>query len=88
MSDDLVERRPRQADKRRQGMSDIQIESMVTITGAEYEALRADKERLRKALEPFACTCSVKGMGAFGNCTKGSGECACWNVRTALKETK
>ena len=32
-------------------MTDIQIESMVTITGAEYEALRADNERLRAALQ-------------------------------------
>lgn len=50
----------------------------------EITGLRAENERLRAALEPFACTCSVKGMGAGGNCTKGSGECMCWNARAAL----
>lgn len=52
----------------------------------EIVRLRAENERLRAALEPFACTCSVKGMGAGGNCTKGSGECMCWNARAALND--
>lgn len=32
-------------------MTDVQIESMVTITGAEYVRLTAEVERLRAALE-------------------------------------
>jgi hypothetical protein len=35
-------------------MSDAKIETMVMITGREYEALRAENEKLRAALEPFA----------------------------------
>jgi hypothetical protein len=34
-------------------MSDYTIDSMVTITGAEYERMRAEIERLRALLEPF-----------------------------------
>ena len=38
-------------------MSDAKIETMVMITGREYEALRAENERLRAVLEMFACNC-------------------------------
>lgn len=35
-------------------MTDIQIESMVTITGAEYVRLTAENAKLRAALERIA----------------------------------
>jgi vacuolar-type H+-ATPase catalytic subunit A/Vma1 len=38
---------------------DIQIESMVTISGAEYVRLMAENARLRAALKPFAA--ALKG---------------------------
>jgi hypothetical protein len=49
----------------------------------EITRLRADNERLRAALEPFACMCSVKGEGVGGLCFKGS--CLYWNARAALE---
>lgn len=49
--------------------------------------LEIENERLEAALRPFACKCSVKGEGAGGNCTRGSGECDCWNARAALEAT-
>jgi uncharacterized coiled-coil protein SlyX len=49
---------------------------------------QAEIERLRAALRSFACKCTVKGMGAGGNCTRGTGECDCWNARAALGESK
>jgi len=52
-------------------------------------AEQADRiEQLEAALRPFACKCSVKGMGAGGNCTRGNGECDCWNARAALGEER
>lgn len=42
-------------------MSDAKIETMVMITGREYEALRAENERLRAALKLFACDCIESG---------------------------
>jgi len=45
--------------------------------------VRAEVERLRAALEPFACMCSVKGEGVGGLCFKGS--CLYWNARAALE---
>ena len=35
-------------------MDDIQIDSMVTLTGAEYEAMRTEIARLRAALKRAA----------------------------------
>lgn len=41
---------------------DMQIDSMVTISGAEYEALRAENERLREALaQLLACPAIADG---------------------------
>ena len=52
-------------------MSDMQIDSMVTITGAEYERLRAENERLkaseeayRKTLRGIVRQCNNTGYGS------------------------
>lgn len=42
---------------------DTQIESMVTITGAEYVRLMAENARLRAALKPFAT--ALKGNWSY-----------------------
>jgi hypothetical protein len=42
---------------------DTQIESMVTITGAEYVRLMAENARLRAALKPFAS--ALKGNWSY-----------------------
>lgn len=42
---------------------DTQIDSMVTITGAEYVRLMAENARLRAALKPFAT--ALKGNWSY-----------------------
>jgi len=46
--------------------------------------LKAEVERKNAALTPFTCKCRVKGEGAGGTCTTGTGECSSWNARAAL----
>ncbi len=41
-------------------MSDAKIETMVMITGREYEALRAENERLRAALDILQAAMTAK----------------------------
>ncbi len=48
--------------------------------------LTAENEKLRAALAEHACKCSVKGEGAGGNCTRGTGECSSWTARAALTQ--
>ena len=61
-------------------MSDAKIETMVMITGREYEALRAEVEKLRAALELFACDC--KGEELCFN----TDNCRNFKARAALEE--
>ena len=63
------------------------VGDMMNDAADEITILRGKNERLRAALRQFACKCSVKGMGAGGNCTRWSGECDLWNARAALEET-
>lgn len=58
-------------------------ERLQVMAHVQQQAARIEK--LEKALRPFACKCSVKGMGAGGNCTRGYGKCYCWNARAALE---
>lgn len=49
------------------------------------EDAAAEIERLRAALEPFACRCSQKGEGAGGTCLAPGGICRAWNARAELE---
>lgn len=66
-------------------MSDAKIETMVMITGREYEALRAENEKLRAALEPLACTCDRPNGAA---CSRSEVDCPFWNARAALSASQ
>lgn len=73
-------------------MSDLveRLREVAERPDANYPAIMeqaaARIEQLEAALRPLACKCSVKGMGAGGNCTRGTGECDCWNARAALED--
>jgi hypothetical protein len=57
-------------------MSDAKIETMVMITGREYEALRAENEKLRAALRQIA------GIDVWDNSEQGYVD----KARAALEE--
>ena len=61
-------------------MSDAKIETMVMITGREYEALRAEVEKLRAALELFACDCKGEELCVTTD------NCRNFKARAALEE--
>ena len=49
----------------------------------EITRLRAENEKLRAALEPFACTCDRPNGAA---CSRSEVDCPFWNARATLEE--
>ena len=49
----------------------------------EITRLRAEVEKLRAALEPFACTCDRPNGAA---CSRSEVDCPFWNARATLEE--
>lgn len=64
---------------------DEKRDPLITEAADTIIALRAENERLRSALIPFACRCARKGKGAGGTCLAPGGICSSWNARAALE---
>lgn len=61
-----------------------EIDTTIALQAKEITRLRAEVERLRAALIPFACRCVRKGEGAGGTCLAPGGICSWWRARAAL----
>lgn len=57
-------------------------EALLAEKDGVITALRAENERLRAALERFACTCDRAGNA---ECSSGEVDCPFWQARAALE---